>query len=250
MEQLEATGIVTYVGRVNMDRNSVENLQEESAVASLAGTIEWLENVKKRFVNTYPILTPRFIPSCSDELMHGLGALASEERLRVQSHLSENCAEIAWVKELVPLATSYANAYEMFGALGDASRPAIMAHCVYSGEEEIAIMKKYGTYVSHCPESNMNLSSGIAPARRFLEAGLHVGLGTDVAAGSSLNLLKTMLCTLQASKLYYRLKDEAAKPLSFEEVFYLATVGAAAILVRLEPLKTTMNLMRLLSMTA
>lgn len=225
MDQLEATGMVTYVGRVNMDRNSVEDLQEKDADASLQGTIEWLNSVEGRYQNTYPILTPRFIPSCTDELMQKLGQLSKERNLRIQSHLSENKAEIAWVKELVPASSCYANAYEMFDAMGDSDRPAIMAHCVYSDKKEIDILKQHGTFVAHCPESNMNLSSGIAPIRTFLEEGIDVGLGTDVAGGSSLNVIKTMLCTLQASKMYYRLVDTSVKALTFEEVFYLATIG-------------------------
>lgn len=225
MNQLEATGMITYVGRVNMDRNGVEKLQEESASLSIEGTKEWLKCVEGKYKNTRPIITPRFIPSCSDELMKGLSELAAERNLRIQSHLSENRSEIEWVRELVPDSNCYANAYEIFGALGEKTRPSVMAHCVYSDDREIGIMKKYGTFVAHCPESNINLSSGIAPVRRFLEAGLNVGLGTDVAAGSSMNMLKTILCTIQASKMYYRLADVTSKSLTFEEVFYLATEG-------------------------
>ena len=225
MDQLEKSGIVTYVGRVNMDRNSTQLLQEEGAEESLRCTREWLDAVEGRFRNTYPILTPRFIPSCSDELMLGLSSLAGERGLCMQSHLSENRDEVEWVRELVPGAKGYGNAYEGFGTLGSAERPTIMAHCVYSGPDEISILKKYGTYVAHCPDSNMNLSSGIAPVRKFLEAGLKVGLGTDMAAGSSLSLLKTMLCAIQSSKMYECLIDASATALTFEEVFYLATVG-------------------------
>ena len=225
MNQLESTGVITYVGKVNMDRNGGENLQEESAEASLAATTEWLEQVQDKYVNTKPILTPRFIPSCSDELMTGIGKLAEEKGLRIQSHLSENHSEIAWVKDLVPESTCYANAYEMFDTMGTVQRPTIMAHCVHSDDREISILKKHGAYVAHCADSNMNLTSGIAPVRSFLDAGVNVGLGTDVAAGSSMNMVKTMLITLQASKMYYRLVDEKVKPLTFEEVFYLATAG-------------------------
>ena len=225
MNQLERTGVITYVGKVNMDRNGGENLQEESAEASLSSTIEWLDQVQDKYVNTKPILTPRFIPSCSDELMTGIGKLAEEKNLRIQSHLSENHSEIAWVKDLVPESTCYANAYEMFNTMGTVDRPTIMAHCVHSDDREIAILKKHGAYIAHCADSNMNLTSGIAPVRRFLDAGVNVGLGTDVAAGSSMNMVKTMLITLQASKMYYRLVDEKVKPLTFEEVFYLATAG-------------------------
>ena len=225
MDQLEDTGVITYVGKVNMDRNGGEGLQEESAEASLQATLDWLQAIEGRYKNTKPILTPRFIPSCSDDLMRGLGKLSAERELRIQSHLSENQSEVAWVKELVPESTSYANAYELFDTMGSAELPTIMAHCVYSGEEEMSILKKHGAYIAHCADSNMNLTSGIAPIRKFMDAGIKVGLGTDVAAGSSMNMLKTMLITLQASKMYYRLVDTDVKPLSFEEVFYLATAG-------------------------
>lgn len=228
MDQLEETGMVTYVGRVNMDRNSVPALQEENAEVSLRGTERWLKEIEGKYGNTYPILTPRFIPSCSDELMQGLGKIAQEKGLRIQSHLSENQSEIAWVRELVPTADCYAKAYESFGALAEPGRPTIMAHCVYSDEREIELMKKHGTFVAHCPDSNMNLSSGIAPIRRFLDAGLQVGLGTDVAAGSSMNMLKTILCALQVSKMYYRMVDTNVKALSFEEAFYLSTAGGGS----------------------
>lgn len=228
MDALEYTGLVTYVGRVNMDRNGGEQLQEESAEASLSGTVQWLDGIAGRYRRTYPILTPRFIPSCSDALMKGLGKLAQERDLRIQSHLSENPSEVAWVAELVPEATGYGNAYEIFGAMGTPERPTIMAHCVYSDDQELAMLKAHGAYVAHCPDSNLNLTSGIAPVRKMLEKGVKVGLGTDVAGGSSMNMLKTMLCALQSSKMYYRLVDQSAKQLTFEEVFYLATAGGGA----------------------
>ena len=225
MDQLEETGLITYVGRVNMDRNGGSGLQEESAGSSLLGTRRWLEAVQGRYRNTMPILTPRFIPTCSDELMVGLGALAKEKGLRIQSHLSENPAEIAWVRELVPAADCYANAYELFGHMGSEELPTIMAHCVYSDAREMEILKAHGVYVAHCPDSNLNICSGIAPVRKLLDAGIHVGLGTDVAGGSSLNMVRTMLTTLQVSKMYHTLLERDCAPLTFEETFYLATMG-------------------------
>ena len=225
MDQLEDTGLITYVGRVNMDRNGGSGLQEESAESSLRSTRQWLEAVQGRYHNTMPILTPRFIPTCSDELMLGLGALAKEKGLRIQSHLSENPSEIAWVKELVPAADCYANAYEIFGHMGSEEFPTIMAHCVYSDAREMEILKAHGVYVAHCPDSNLNICSGIAPVRKLLDAGIHVGLGTDVAGGSSLNMVRTMLTTLQVSKMYHTLLERACAPLTFEEPFYLATMG-------------------------
>ena len=228
MDQLEKTGVITYVGKVNMDRNGGEGLVEADAAESLQATKDWLEAIAGRYKNTMPILTPRFIPSCSDELMKGLGRLSAEKGLRIQSHLSENPSEVAWVKELVPESTCYANAYELFDTMGTVDCPTIMAHCVYSDDLEMEILKKHGAYIAHCADSNMNLTSGIAPIRKFLDAGINIGLGTDVAAGSSMNMIKTMLISLQASKMYYRLVDADVKPLSFEEMFYLATMGGGS----------------------
>ena len=224
MTQLEKTGLITYVGKVNMDRNS-DNLQEADASASLKATRQWLESIDGKFKNTKPILTPRFIPSCSNDLMRGIGQLSKETGLRIQSHLSENPSEVEWVKELVPESTCYANAYEIFDTMGTPDCPTIMAHCVYSDEREMKILKNHGAYIAHCADSNMNLISGIAPIKKFLDAGINIGLGTDVAAGSSMNMLKTILITHQASKMYYRLVDNNVKPLTFEEIFYLATAG-------------------------
>ena len=89
-------------------------------------------------------------------------------------------------------------------------------------------MKKQGVYVAHCPQSNTNLSSGIAPARHYLEAGLHVGLGSDIAGGTSLSILRAMADAIQVSKLYWRLVDSSAKPLTLEEAFYLGTEGGGS----------------------
>lgn len=228
MDLLEETGVITYVGKVNMDRNSTEKLNEASAEQSVLDTRAWLQAVEDKYERTMPILTPRFIPSCSDELMKKLGDLSRQQNLRIQSHLSENPSEVAWVRELVPESDCYANAYELFDTMGCEERPTIMAHCVYSDERETEILKRHGAYVAHCPSSNMNLTSGIAPVRTFLEEGVHVGIGTDVAAGSSMNMLQTILLTIQASKMYYRLKDKSAKPLTFAEAFYLATEGGGS----------------------
>lgn len=227
MDLLEKIGLQTYVGKVNMDRNAPESLRETSAERSLADTREWLERVQGKYRYTRPIVTPRFIPSCSDELMRGLGRLAEEFRVPVQSHLSENQSEIAWVKELCPWSSSYGDAYEQSGTFGNPV-PAIMAHCVWCSEEEIALMKKNGTFIAHCPASNANLASGIAPIRRYLDEGLHVGLGTDIAGGTSLSMFRAMKDAIQMSKLRWRLVDDREKPLTAAEVFYMATLGGGA----------------------
>ena len=225
MDQLEQSGLVTYVGKVNMDRNCPDYLREESAEESGIQTVEWIKDVlHKKYQNTMPILTPRFTPSCSDELMENLKKIQMYYQIPVQSHLSENLGEIAWVKELCPWSEFYGDAYDRFGLFG-ADCKTVMAHCVYSGKEEQQRMKENGVFIAHCPESNMNLSSGVAPVRTFLEEGLHVGIGSDVAGGSTENLFKAMALAIQASKLRWRMQDDGLKPLTLEEVFYIATKG-------------------------
>lgn len=103
-----------------------------------------------------------------------------------------------------------------------------MAHCVYSGEEEIARMKEKGVFIAHCPDSNTNLSSGVAPVRRYLEEGMNIGLGSDVAGGTSENLFAAMAQSIQVSKLRWRLFDDSLKPLTIEEAFYMASKGGGA----------------------
>lgn len=226
MEMLEESGVVTLVGKVNMDRNGPASLLEAGAQESLDATRAWLAQVQERgFERTRPILTPRFIPSCSDTLMAGLAAIQREYGLPVQSHLSENLGEIDWVRGLCPESGSYADAYLRRGLLGGEGCPTIMAHCVHSDPLETPLLLERGVWVAHCPESNTCLSSGIAPIRRFMDQGLRVGLGSDVAGGYSASMLHAVAEAVKVSKLRWRLVDDSAKPLSLAESFYLATKG-------------------------
>lgn len=227
MDLLDKTGVKTLVGKVNMDRNGSEFLEESSAQASAEATLSWIEETLNKFENAKPILTPRFTPSCSDELMQRLSEIQKKYHLPMQSHLSENFGEIAWVKELCPNTNFYGEAYSQFGMFGG-DCPTIMAHCVHSPEEEVALMKEQGVYIAHCPQSNTNLSSGIAPARRYLDEGLNIGLGSDIAAGASMSIMRAMADAIQVSKLYWRLVDSSVKPLTLEEAFYMGTEGGGS----------------------
>lgn len=227
MDLLEETGIKAYVGKVNMDRNGSPLLQEDSPESSARATVDWIEDTLTKYENVKPILTPRFTPSCSDELMGKLSDIQKKYKLPVQSHLSENPGEIQWVSELCPNTRFYGEAYDQFGLFGG-DCPTIMAHCVYSKAEEINLMKKRGVYVVHCPQSNACLSSGIAPVRRYLDEGLHVGLGTDIAGGFSLSMFRAIADCIQTSKLRWRLTDNSLKPVTLEEAFYMATEGGGS----------------------
>lgn len=229
MAKLENTGLKTMVGKVNMDRNSPDYLCETSAADALADTRAWLDAVEdSHFVNTQPILTPRFTPTCSDELMEGLGKLRAERGLALQSHLSENLSEIDWVKSLCPWSSCYGQTYERFGQLeGDA--PVIMAHCNWCPENEIEILKNNHVTIAHCPQSNAQLSSGIAPIRRYMNEGMLVGLGTDVAGGANLSMFRAAADAVAVSKLRWRLVDQDLEALSTNEAFWLATAGGGQV---------------------
>lgn len=225
MEKLEKAGLCSYVGKVNMDRNAPDYYIEE-AKESLVETKRFIEEAERRFKKTKPIITPRFIPTCTDSLMRGLAEIQKERQLPVQSHLSENRSEIEWVKELCPEAEFYGDAYDRFGLFGNGCKT-IMAHCVSSTEMELERMRTNGVYVAHCPNSNMNLSSGIAPVRRLLDKGIHVGIGTDIAGGHTLSVLDEMVSAVQASKMRWRYVDDE-EPITIIDAFYMATRGGGS----------------------
>lgn len=222
MELMEKAGLRGFVGKLNMDSNCPDYLRETTD-GSLAETRRWLEE-SAGFSAVRPVITPRFIPSCSEELMNGLGELQRQFGAAMQSHLSENLSEIEWVKQLRPWSRFYGEAYSRPGLFGGEC-PTVMAHCIWSGEEERALMKEQGVFLAHCPQSNMNVSSGIAPVRTWLNEGQKAGLGSDVAGGAHLSIFRAMTDAIQCSKLRWRLVDDSLAALTLPETLYLATKG-------------------------
>ena len=170
-----------------------------------------------------PIITPRFVPSCTSYLMKELGDIAIKDSIPVQSHLSENLSEIDWVSKLHPECKSYGDTYNKFNLFGQTKT--IMAHCVHLTEEEINTMEENQVFIAHCPNSNMNLSSGIAPISKLLKRNIKVGLGSDIAGGENLSMFAVMACAIRMSKLRKVCFKEEEKALTLQEVFYLATKG-------------------------
>ncbi len=216
------SGMGAFIGKVNMDRNSPNYLIEKTEKS-----LEDTEYFIKKYGNSNElvkfIITPRFIPTCSSELMTGLAELAQKYKIPVQSHLSENTGEINWVHELHPERDSYLDVYDNYGILGESS--AIMAHCVHNDDKEMEIMKKRGVFVAHCPTSNINLSSGTAPVKKYMDKGIDVGIGSDISGGHILSIKDCTAYTLQASKIYNMYVDKNSPILKTSEVFYLATKG-------------------------
>ncbi|MDY4513273.1 MAG: amidohydrolase family protein [Paludibacteraceae bacterium] len=220
MELFEQAGMGAMVGKVNMNRNCPDALCETvpDAVAADEELINtW--NDPEGLVHT--ILTPRFVPSCTPEMLTEIGRLAHKYNMPVQSHLSENKGEIAWVKELEPASTCYGDAYRRYGLFGQT--PTLMAHCCYTAGEELELMKKNRVFVVHCPLSNCDLGSGMAPIRTFLQNDIPVALGSDISGGHHLSMFQVMVYAVEISKLHYAQSDKQMAFLTLPEVFYLAT---------------------------
>ncbi len=220
MEELEKAGVTGYVGKVNMDRNGAPGVLEETTEESERETLRWLEGC--HFEHIKPILTPRFTPSCSDELMGWLGELAKEQGLYVQSHLSESAGEIELVSQLYPECQRYWETYEKYGLWKDHT---LMAHCVHSDDAERQAMKDHNVVVVHCADSNINISSGICPVKKMLQEGLWVTLGSDIAGGAQLPMYRVITTTIRSSKVRQIMDDWQTDFLTVAEGYYLGTTS-------------------------
>ena len=130
------------------------DLMEESADMSAFNTFGWINDIAGKYKRTKPILTPRFIPSCTDDLMDQLREIQRAYSLPVQSHLSENKGEIEWVRELRPDSLFYGDSYDKHNLFGDENLDSekvntVMAHCVWSSDEEVNLMRENGVFIAH-----------------------------------------------------------------------------------------------------
>ena len=232
MQLYQEAGMGAMVGKVAMNRNCPDTLSED-VDAYIRGQESIIADPQLSIVNCQlsipplvrPIITPRFVPSCTPELLKACGELAAKYQLPVQSHLSENTSEIAWVAELEKESTCYGDAYNRYGLFGQT--PTIMAHCVWTQGSELELMKKNDVMVAHCPTSNFNLSSGLAPVRSFLDEGLRVGLGSDISGGHDLNMFRMLVYAIQVSKMQYQ-QDKSKAFLTLPEIFWIATKSAGS----------------------
>ena len=220
MEELEKAGVTGYVGKVNMDRNGGENYQETTQ-ESMDETVKWIEQCD--FEHVKPVITPRFTPTCTNELMEFLGKLAAEKDLPIQSHLSENTGEIAWVKELHPDCQQYWETYAKYNMWNDRT---VMAHCVWSDERERKAIKDAGVWVCHCASSNEDLISGYAPIRVMLDEGVRVVLGSDIAGGDHISMFDNVTASIRASKARRIMTNWETDFLTVAEAYFLGTSAA------------------------
>ncbi|MEX0299440.1 MAG: guanine deaminase [Kordiimonas sp.] len=212
-------GMRIAAGKALMDRNVPESVRD-TAKSSDADNRELIKKWHGKGRLQYAI-TPRFAPACSDEQLTLAGKLLEEiPDLLMQTHLSENIAEIEWVNELYPDANGYLDAYAKFGLLTNRS---VFAHCIHLNGDEFQRMAEADAAISFCPTSNLFLGSGLFNIKEAEKYGMDVGLGTDVGAGTSFSLLQTMN---EAYKVCH-LKGDKLTPF---KSFYLATLGGAKAL--------------------
>ena len=220
MNIFREAGMGALVGKVAMNRNCPDSLQE--GVADYVSGMEQLvaESTEPDAL-VRPIVTPRFIPSCTPEMLRACSEVARRYNLPVQSHLSENLSEIELVRQLEPESQGYGDAYRRYGLFGDT--PTVMAHCVWSDEAERRLIRDGGVMVAHCPTSNFNVASGMAPIRTYLDEGISVGLGSDISGGHDLSIFRMMVYAIQVSKMHYQRSNHEQPFLSLSEAFWMAT---------------------------
>lgn len=228
------------VGKVAMDHpdQCPDYYRDESAAAALEDTSRFIETVQRLQPGSDPMvlpaITPRFVPSCTDPLLQGLGALAAETGCHVQTHCSESDWEVAHVRDR--LGQTDTEALDGFGLLTDRT---ILAHSNYITAPDMALMAKTGAAVAHCPLSNAYFANAVFPVRDALECGVKIGLGTDISGGFSASLFDTARHALVASRHAASGTDPAVppekrgagtQPLSAAEAFWLATAGGGQAL--------------------
>ncbi len=222
----EKSGLRTIMGKVMMDQNAPKKLQE-SPTESLAASERLIKKWHGKNNKLFYAITPRFAITCSAELLKKSASLANTYGTYIQTHLAENTKEVAMVKKLFPNNKDYTDVYHKAGLLGPKT---LMAHSIYLSDEEKKLLHETQTTVIHCPTSNRFLMSGIMPARNYLEAGMRIGLGSDVAGGYSLSMLHEIRESIESSKALSVFDATHPAPITLEEGFYLATLGGATAL--------------------
>jgi guanine deaminase len=217
--EAERRGMLMLGGKVMMDRNAPEGLRDTAQAGfdeSERLIAAWHGRGRLRYA-----ISPRFAITSSEAQMEAAGALArAHPALHVQTHLSENRAEVALTLSLFPQARDYADVYARYGLLGPRS---LMGHCIHLSDREIDAMAETGAVAVFNPTSNLFLGSGLFDLARLRRRGARVAAATDVGAGTSY----AMLGTMDAAYKVLQLQGQTLDPLAS---FYMMTLGNARAL--------------------
>ncbi len=223
------------VGKVVMDNpeQNPEYYRDIDTQTALADTEEFILAVKELAKSSkqgvYPVVTPRFIPSCTDGALKGLGELAAKYDTYVQSHCSESDWEHGYVQDRFKKNDAFA--LHDFGLLRDKS---VMAHCNFLDDDDADLFVETGTAVCHCPISNAYFANSVIPIAHLHSKGVEIGLGSDISGGFSPSLFDNARQAVMSSRMLEDGVDTAlpAKErgvtnsrITINEAFYLATAG-------------------------
>jgi guanine deaminase len=235
-------GIRARIGKLSMDISTRPTYVEASPSASLEAAEAFAADccLLTREITSgqqplvEPVLTPRFVPTCSDGLLSGLGVLSSRKELHVQSHLAEAHDQVEWVKE-----TRGKDDIDVFDNAGLLTSRTLQAHCTYLTPPDLVRVAQRGTSVAHCPLSNIYFSAKPFPLREALRTGVKIGLGTDIAGGYSADIMSAMRNAVAVSRMREGERvgtnsdsSDAVESLAITwvESLYLATRGGAIAL--------------------
>lgn len=228
------------VGRVAMDDEGQcpSYYRDASPEEGVALTREFIRRLRNLPGNdralVRPAVTPRFIPSCSDGLLRGLGDLVRSERCHMQTHCSESDWAHAYVFERFGRSDT-----EMLAEFGLLTRQSILAHANFMSGSDLDLVQRQGSGIAHCPLSNFYFANAVLPLRRILDQGVHVGLGTDISGGHSPSILDNCRHAMTAARALHDGVDAGApasrrgvKParITPAEAFWLATAGGGEAL--------------------
>ncbi|MEO1549413.1 MAG: guanine deaminase [Pseudomonadota bacterium] len=219
MAEAQTRGLRVLAGKVMMDRNAPEGLcdtAQSSYDDSAALITKWHGQDRLRYA-----ITPRFAPTSSPAQLEAAAALwAAHPDTALQTHLSEQREEIAWVRDLFPKARDYLDVYEQAGLLGQGG---IFGHAIHLEDRERTALSQAGASIAHCPTSNTFIGSGLFQLARARADGITVGLATDVGGGSSFSMLRTMAAAYEVGQLTGRALHPA-------ELLWTATEASARAL--------------------
>lgn len=228
---LEAKGLTAFVGKVNMDQNSPAFLCE-STEDSLRETERFVAD-HSGSQSVQPILTPRFAPTCSEELLKGLGAIAKKYHVPMQTHLAESREQVSYTMSLFE---GYASDAEIYLRAGLMEHLSILAHVIFPNSRDVEILQQAQSICVHCPDATANITAGIMPLVQLAEQGVEIALGSDVGGGHGIPIYRQMARAIQLSKLKQFYEPEHSR-VSLARAFYHATKTGGSVFGRVGSLE-------------
>ncbi|KAG9127647.1 hypothetical protein FRC07_011233 [Ceratobasidium sp. 392] len=236
-EAFAAVGLRIFVGKLSMDQSSRPSYREASTSASLVSARSFIRRCRAMVSSipshlrlVEPVLTPRFVPTCSDAVLRGLSLISRGENVKIQSHLAEAHDQVDYVRQ-----SRGKSDMDIFNDAGLLSSRAIFAHCTFLEMPELARLRDAGSAVAHCPLSNAYFSTLPFRLREALDMGVKVGLGTDVAGGYQVDIMGAMRQAVITSRMRNGFQTElvpgdAPFSIDWKESLYMATRGGAVAL--------------------